>query len=84
MKWLQSKSPFEQMLMVMAAPLVIIQLLSVILWITVSTRASLIAQFLLTTIWLLLAFIYIVKSSKSRWPEATAFQRLSNIITFKN
>jgi uncharacterized membrane protein YobD (UPF0266 family) len=84
MKWLQSKSPFEQMLMVMAAPLVIIQLLSVILWVTVSTRASLIAQFLLTTIWLLLAFIFIVKSSKPRWPEATAFQRLSNIITFKN
>jgi hypothetical protein len=72
------------MLITAVAPVLLIQLLMVVLWVMVGIRAAFVAQFLLTTIWLLLAFTYVVKDSKSRWPEASAFQRLSNIITLKS
>jgi hypothetical protein len=54
-----------------------------IIFFTLGSTAAFVAQFVMYPIWIIGSFIYIVVDSKSRWPEASAFQRFANAITFK-
>lgn len=83
MKWSQLQRNEKQFLLVCVVPIVSIMVITLILWLTFGNEVAIIAQFVLLTIWMVGTFIYITIDSKSRWPEASAFQRFANAITFK-
>ena len=83
MRWSQLRRNEKQFLLVCIAPILLNMTIFLILLFTVGSQVAAIVQFMLNTVWMIGAFTYIIIDSRSRWPEASAFQRFANTITFK-
>ena len=82
MKWSKLRKN-EKQLLVIVTPLLLIIMISLVIAYTVNSLVGTFVGFNLTISWIIGSFIFITIDSKSRWPEASVFQRFANVVTFK-